>query len=95
MDDESEHIIIAKISSPFYGLNLFLEYVIYLFNVVQLVKDFNFEFVCKRFEFLILSALYANYFEFFKALVFSLEYVIAEIEIVLWWLRLSSGLRFT
>ena len=37
---------------------------IYLFNVVELVKDFKFEFVCKRFEFLILSALYANDSEF-------------------------------
>ena len=42
---------------------------IYLFNVVQLFKDFNSEFVCVAFEFLIIPALYANYFEFFKALV--------------------------
>ena len=57
---------------------------IYFFNVVQLFKDFNFEFICVAFEFLILPALYANDFEFFKALVFGLEYVIVEVEFVLW-----------
>ena len=57
---------------------------IYLFNVVQLFKDFNFEFISETFEFFILSALYANDFELFKALVFSLEYVIVKIEGILW-----------
>ena len=65
----------------------------YFFNVFQLLEDFNFEFVCVDFAFLIFPALYANYFEFFKALVFSLEYVIVEIEFVFWcwWLRFTSG----
>ena len=48
---------------------------IYLFNVIQLLKDFNFEFICVAFEFLIFPALYANYFEFFKALISCLEYI--------------------
>ena len=51
-----------------------------LFNVFQLFKDFHFEFIRKGFEFFILSALYANDFEFFKAVVFSLEYVVVKIE---------------
>ena len=43
-------------------------------------RIFNFEFIRETFEFLILSALYANDFEFVKALVFGLKYVIVEIE---------------
>ena len=65
-----------------------------LFNIVQFFKDFNFEFVCVALEFLIFPALDANYFEFSKTCVFGLEYVIVEIEIVLWFWRLwwfSSG----
>ena len=65
----------------------FVRDVIYLFNVVQCFKDFNFEFIRETFEFFILSALYANDFEFFKALVFGLKYVIVEIERVLCWWR--------
>ena len=65
---------------------------IYLFNVIQFFNDFNFEFIREAFEFLILSALYANDLEFFKALVFGLEYFIIKIERVLWqWRWLSSG----
>ena len=54
--------------------------------MVDLLEDFNFEFIFRRFEFLILSALYVNDFEFSKAFVFGLEYVVVKIErvIVLW-----------
>ena len=43
---------------------------IYLFNIVQLFKDFNFEFIRETLESFILSTFYANDFEIFKALVF-------------------------
>ena len=46
-----------------------------LFNIIQLFKDFNFEFNCVALEFLIFLALDANYFEFSKTCVFGLEYM--------------------
>ena len=64
-----------------------------LFNIIEFFKDFNFEVVCVALEFLIFPALDGNYFEFSKTCVFGLEYVIIEIEIVLWfssWFRWSS-----
>ena len=35
-----------------------------LFNIIQFFKYFNFEFICKRFEFLILPASYVNNLNF-------------------------------
>ena len=61
-----------------------MENVIDLFNIVQFFKDFNFEFIRVAFEFFILSALYTNNFELFKTRVFSLEYVIIEVETIVW-----------
>ena len=88
MNDYPDHIVIAKISSLLYGFNQLLEYVIDLIIVVQFFKDLNFEFICVALEFLIFPVSDANYFEFSKTCVFSLEYVIIEIEIVLWFWRL-------
>ena len=56
----------------------------YLFNIVQFFKDFNFEFIRVALEFFILTALYTDNFEFFKALILCLEYVIVEVEFVFW-----------
>ena len=84
MNDYPDHIVIAKLSSLLYGFNQFLEYVIDLIIVVQFFKDLNSEFICVAFEFLILPVSDANYFELSKTRVFGLEYVIVEVETIVW-----------
>ena len=53
---------------------------IYLFSVIQFLKNFNFELIRETFEFLVLSALYTTNLEFLKTFVFGLEYVVIENE---------------